>query len=703
MTRRAFGLSLLSLSISLSLSLPFSSAAVRGGEGLRVDIYGQVIGDPESIVIKDDDQLRAEARAEADTLAQNGFDPQRFDRFGGRLDAGDFEATGRFRLRKIDGRWWFITPEGHRYFAIGCDAADFRESGYSSPVFDADGKNRAVFTQLPDPEAHPEAYSYQGKKVSLLARTLRAKYGPGPDFIERVRETTRRRLLAWGFNSTAKWGWANNLGLPYIDDANLDVRRFDRYIDMFDPDFPARAEASIARQITRCVDDPMLIAYSTENENGWNRDAIANLAADVPDSPGKAALVDHYIKRYGEADAAVRFGAAGRGRAGMLENRRKTFLDDEAATAFIRIAARRYHEIVGGIYKRLDPAGLWFGAAHCTAQSDAWMEEALAFTDAVLFNEYAVDAAWSSERIRLCVERDKPFFISEFSFVGARAGRPLYQVLNTVKDDRARGLAYRHYTEKLAASPYCVGFGYFILYDQPVTMRSLPNGECFNFGLVGYQDRPYGEMLAEVKKSNARLDGVHAGGQAPFAVDDWRALLADAPENEFTAPFLRASTSPFVNIDRAHPERFDGLPRRLKIQEGLNPAPGDYAVGILDCRAPERRTPVALVYLWKGRRGESLDLRFGMEGSADGKEFAPLAVAFQRLREGENDAYEMFPAEPLPDGIGFVRILLRNPEPAVCWSNQYAGLSWKRSEPAAAEPTTTLPKDTPADTPKRVD
>ncbi|MSU50651.1 MAG: hypothetical protein EXS37_16450 [Opitutus sp.] len=40
------------------------------------------------------------------------------DRFGG-TTAIKREATGHFRVEKMNDRWMFITPEGHGYLALG--------------------------------------------------------------------------------------------------------------------------------------------------------------------------------------------------------------------------------------------------------------------------------------------------------------------------------------------------------------------------------------------------------------------------------------------------------------------------------------------------------------------------------------------------------------------------------------------------------
>ncbi|MBM3889060.1 MAG: hypothetical protein FJ388_08025, partial [Verrucomicrobia bacterium] len=42
------------------------------------------------------------------------------DRFGGNI-AIQREATGHFRVEQVNGRWLFITPEGHGYLALGAN------------------------------------------------------------------------------------------------------------------------------------------------------------------------------------------------------------------------------------------------------------------------------------------------------------------------------------------------------------------------------------------------------------------------------------------------------------------------------------------------------------------------------------------------------------------------------------------------------
>ena len=45
------------------------------------------------------------------------------------------EATGFFRVAEVDGRWWFITPDGHVFISAGINHVDYRED-YSDEFVD---------------------------------------------------------------------------------------------------------------------------------------------------------------------------------------------------------------------------------------------------------------------------------------------------------------------------------------------------------------------------------------------------------------------------------------------------------------------------------------------------------------------------------------------------------------------------------------
>ena len=259
-----------------------------------------------------------------------------------------------------------------------------------------------------------------------------------------------------------------------------------------------------------------------------------------------------------------------------------------------------------------------------------------------------------------------------------------YNSVSTVRDQRSRGLAYRHYTERMAANPLCIGFGYFIFFDQPVMMRSLPVGESFNFGLVDGTDRPYDEMIAEVMKSNVRLEAVHAGREEPFRLEKPAALLFSRMRGQLLAGILPGTVSEYVTTDSSNAaEYFGGCPLRLKIDERRLSADGADGgrcpVGTFHAGDNSRFGEVkADVYFWFRHRGKDLNDYYELEGSPDGRNFTRLPLRFELVRRSEFDHYVMCNAEPVPADMRYLRIVLKAPVLRESWSNQIAGITVER-------------------------
>jgi hypothetical protein len=83
-----------------------------------------------------------------------------------------------------------------------------------------------------------------------------------------------------------------------------------------------------------------------------------------------------------------------------------------------------------------------------------------------------------------------------------------------VRDQAARGRAFRVYLENAAAHPACVGAHYFILYDQSALGRF--DGENYNIGFLDVCHRPYEPLAQAARASHERLYDVATGQAAPF-------------------------------------------------------------------------------------------------------------------------------------------------------------------------------------------
>ena len=667
------------LSMTLTSALACAAATVLQA-GPAADRYGQCTGEEWPGKIASDDQFRADAAKEWALIKDAKRDPAKFDRYGGAIEAKAYRATGFFRLEKIAGRWWFITPEGHRFFLIGLDAVGWNEGGYGTPLTE-NGRPRPEFGPLPDREKYPEAYLRSGR-VNFLGANLKIKYGP--EFERKLDDVLRRRLLAWGFNSTAKWGWGKKLdGIPYFEDADIKgAIKYDkkfRWIDMYDPEFAAKADAAAREVCARRKGDPDLIAYACENENGWSWNGIRFMLGETnPDLCAKRAFLDFLAKKHGgdPRKVAKLAGKPGATAAELMATPLTVEMFPKAEVAeFIVESSRLYHRTVRDAFRKYDPDHLFMGASHCVYQSGEWIRGAAETLDFIGVHSYALTLSWFEQYLPMMAELDKPFAVLEYSFVQQRRGLRGYGPTNTMNSEQARGLGYRLFTERIAPDPRCLGFGYFICWDQPVTQRSI-GGEAHNFGLFNQQDQPYYEMLAEVGRANSKLFELHDGKGTPFTLKSPRTLLGTPRTQKLIERFLPGTMSDAVVPDINAPDYFSGADGRLKVDEMTIKTPGTYYAGVLASGGGKPFTGFRLtVYLWKKAPDQNLEHYFTLEKSGDGKTFTPVKFKAAPGARSEFNAFTLTPAEPLGNNAKFLRIGYLVRDTAKSWAAQIADLS----------------------------
>lgn len=200
--------------------------------GPHTDSFGQWAHTDWPRKIHSRDQLARELTDEDRALAA----PAAFGyaRYGGYKNT-QANATGYFRVEQIDGRWWFVDPEGHLFLSTGINGTPGGGAGFGA--------------------------------------------GPG-------NERTNRRLNAWGFTTggekrpgTVMLRWPrslNFLGLP----------------DVYSPRFAADVSEAANTQCTPLKNDPLVLGYFIGNEPPWNgREAeLCSLILAGPDTETKTAL-----------------------------------------------------------------------------------------------------------------------------------------------------------------------------------------------------------------------------------------------------------------------------------------------------------------------------------------------------------------------------------------------------------------------------
>jgi hypothetical protein len=478
--------------IAVSMEYPFGKPTLEirsvqlakddpGSEVLEpkplVDEFGQWIPSDWPGKIKNLEQLQQEWSEEDQSLGQGDFN---YGKYGGYQNTQS-EATGFFRVEQVDGKWWFVDPEGHLFFST-CSTG----MGGRGSLSRTQGRE-SYYAALPPSDLGTMRY---GRPVApgFYSWNLFRRFGS--DWKSLYTDLAIRRLEDWGLNTIGNWsdsalwdkqqkpyvvflgGWGmrgGSLGMP----------------DVYSEEWPGIVDKAAAEQCAPRKDDPYLVGYFIGNEPPW---------------PGKESLVVDIILD-GEPTA--------------IQEEARQFLADgdtpERRKAFVYKAFERFAEVINAAVKKHDPnhlnLGLRFGG-HAPPKEMLLTSKSF---DVYSMNSYRYSL--DREVIEQIYQvTELPIIIGEFHFGVPENG--LAAGLVQVSSQKERGVAYRYYVEQAAALPALIGTSWFQWVDQSVTGRM--DGENYNIGLVDVTDRPYPEMVAALKATHKRLYAVHSGAEPPF-------------------------------------------------------------------------------------------------------------------------------------------------------------------------------------------
>lgn len=441
------------------------------------------------------------------------------DQYGG-FTSIDAKATGRFRVERIDGTWWFVDPDGHAFFSSGVNAVniagDFTFALGRSPYLDG----------------------------------ALGKYGSA----EAWAAGTRKRLHSWGINTIGAFSLPNLFAgtMPYTVLLNFtdyaprvpkenafandsDVR------DFLGPWFRVAANSYARDAATRCANDPWCIGVFTDNEPVWGRAVRQSTSflhaylGNVPGSSSKIALQRFFERRYKQDVAEFNtvwgtrlptFDALQQLQALPVNPASETaaqLADDHAFRDFV---AKRYFEVTDAALRAVDDKLLNLGPRFDALQTpDDIYRIAGKYVDVVSINDYErppqtgaqVQAGFGSEGFLFAenpwddldtVERmaKRPIMITEFSYRSRVPGGPqgnLSPGFPYLADQAARAESYVNYMDELFSRPFVVGAHWFQLMDQPAEGRA--DGQDSNWGLVDIDDRPWKPLVEAFATTNAAL------------------------------------------------------------------------------------------------------------------------------------------------------------------------------------------------------
>ncbi len=442
-----------------------------------------------------------------------------------------FNATGRFRLQKVDGKWFFITPEGNLFWSHGIDCVGGAPSTPTS-------KREHYFEDISDSK-----YSETGwwakvfyepgkfKTFNFTARNIDLKYADkAPDY----KNVAPARLKTWGINTYGAWTQTDLLKaekIPYalilssihplkLESKNKLYGYWKPFPDYFDPRFGEMTKKAVLKSAD-LIRSPYCIGVFIDNELPWQSKTISTPKAVLTcpaDQPSKVEFKKFLQKKRKNIENLNNAWASeykdwneflsrtdfvpktGEGKRDMLEFEREIY--------------RHYFKTCRDAVKNADPEALYFGCR--LAWTNVLVEKvASTYCDAVSFNLYR-DSVADFDLPEGA--KDKPVIIGEFHFGNQDRGvfggglRPCATMAERVKK-------YETYLDGAIKNPRIVGAHWFQYFDQPTTGR-CGDGENYSVGFVDVADTPQYEMVEAARKFSEEMYEKRLSGNRSSSIEN---------------------------------------------------------------------------------------------------------------------------------------------------------------------------------------
>ncbi len=487
-----------------------------------IDVYGQFKHKDWPGKTHSDDDLKKAIEAErADLAAHAG--PKGWNRYGGWAAGPRQEATGRFRVEKIQGKWWMIDPEGCLYWSHG----PVRVTP-ASAVTPLDGRE-FYFTALPEADS-PFAVFYTTRDALLWpyyeARGIKRTYDfssanafrkYGPDWFAKYADLAHERLRSWGMNTIANSSDARicrQRRTPYTDRFELKSPDIEgshlgwwKFKDPFHAEFRANLRKQLAARKEE-LDDPWCFGFFVDNEISWGGDtALAEWTMQSPATqPAKIELLRRLREKYGSIAALnTTWGTRHADWNALLESKEKPPPGSrEDCAAFSAVLTEAYFKNIREEFKAVAPKALYLGCRFA-GSTKAAVQIGARYCDVISYNLYR----HTLDDFKLSEGVDKPVMIGEFHF-GALDRGMFHPSLIQVENQAARGKAYATYIASALRHPNFIGAHWHQYGEQPTTGRF--DGENLQNGLLDVCDTPYPETIAGIREVGYRMYEIRSGG-----------------------------------------------------------------------------------------------------------------------------------------------------------------------------------------------
>jgi len=421
------------------------------------------------------------------------------DRFGG-WNGITSRATGFFRIEEIDGRWWFIDPDGNAFIALGVQhvGSSLLRFPWNKHIWDIKYK-----------------------------------------IVEKFYTSAREEILDWGFNCFGFYGYMP--GLPYnrlirfapisgyLAGANFreDSLRLpkDNFPDVFSREW--REQCRIRVEVcSSLADDWLLMGYWIGDVPVWDEGKYWIEEIVRKNGAGAIRLIELLRNRYN--DNINEFNEVYGTKISSFEditeiypldenrikNHERVYADEDA---FMRIVARRYYHVATSSIRRFDRNHLIFGDAYdmntvgnlirgCQIP-DFVLEEARPYTDVLGLQGYhlePLDVHLGNIR-RWQRIAQKPVILTDLSYPTPPMSQMPHPYGPRMNSQKERGEKHREYFNAIFNMPFVIGWYWCGYIDQRRRLDNPLEKDRQHSGLKSELDEPYTEVVDMIRETNKTL------------------------------------------------------------------------------------------------------------------------------------------------------------------------------------------------------
>jgi len=511
----------------IRLFAPFTVSTLLTGIS---DTFGQSTATQGPNHVSSVSDMTTRLQTEQSQLASGPLD-KNVDAYQGTLILAAQQATGRFRLSQINGKWWFVTPAGHLFFASGVDQID---PFFGQTITAGRGY---MFTSLP-PVNSPLGVNYSSfnqngvnlTTYNYMSANLQQKWGTAT-WEQPWWQMVISRLQNWGFNClgsyNSRYGIRNGK-LPYCTDLSS-AGTYDTVSsgndlwgplpDPYDPKFKQALVVNMQNTQNMVQGDPMCYGIYTGIEMSWTGPngslqnyglAIGALGRDAGSSPAKAEFVREMERKYLHVQQLN--AVWGTHLSSWSQFSAPLTIPSMATPWLIRDLQgytlnflKTYFTTVHSVIKAADPNLLDLGTEMTINHFNPLvLEAAKGIVDAMGLNAYT--AVPPATALSAAQQQNIPLLITEWSN-GSLDSSLFGTAGESDVDENGRAVDAANYFTNALKSSYVIGANWYEMYDQPLLggVYGVAGGDNENVGLIDVTDSPYAPVVNSFKSVHSTM------------------------------------------------------------------------------------------------------------------------------------------------------------------------------------------------------